>query len=165
MKRKLFDEDGRLFGKISLVDVMAVCLVLLVAMMVYVRFFTGGGEVISGSSDVTFTYTIVVPEVRSFTVDAMKVGDELYVEDDGVDLGKITDIRADQCMSREDTPDGRVVLMPVEGRYDVTITVEATGLVSSGRYYAARSYELNPNLEVKFYSKYVSATGRVKTVG
>ena len=160
MNKKLIDEKGRLFGAVSIVDLFAVLLVIVLAFAVYSRFFTKETTALAAVND-TFTYVLRVESVRQVTVDVLRVGDVIYDTDNDIKLGVITDIEYGDAMRESKRADGSYVYTPVENRYDVTLTISADGLISSGRYYASRSFEISANAQVWFHTKYCSTSGTV----
>ena len=69
----VMDKNGKLGGKISIIDVMAIVLVVLVAAGIGVRYKSR----ITGSvkSHETFEYVIRVSSIRDYTVNALKKPD------------------------------------------------------------------------------------------
>ena len=164
MKRKLIDDRGRLFGVISVIDIGIVLVAFVLAAAVYSRFFSAEVTSVEVES-VSFTYQLKVGTVRSYTVDALKVGDILYEPENGVCLGEIKNITVTDAVSEAVGIDGAYTLVPVEDRCDMVLDIEASGLISNGRYYAGRTFELGANAGVDFYTKYCSSSGRVLSVG
>ena len=164
MKRKFIDEKGRIFGVVSAVDILVVAAVLALAAAVYMRFFTNETTATTTVDD-QFTYEIRLSNVRMLTIDALREGDAIYEKDNGTLIGTVESVTYEQGYKTITMADGSMVLAPVEERYDVIITVSASGLVSDGRYYASRVYELNANSDISFYTKYLGTTGTVWSVG
>ena len=91
---KLIDREGRLFGKISIIDVLVLAVVIVMAVALYVK--TNHREITSTTtSDTPFTYQILVSGVRGYVADAIREKDMLYDVDNssGGALGEITDIQ------------------------------------------------------------------------
>ncbi|MGM9521138.1 MAG: DUF4330 family protein [Oscillospiraceae bacterium] len=164
MKRKFIDERGRFFGVISVIDVLVVVIVLVLGAAVYMRFFENEQTATAVSND-EFSYQVMLRNVRSMTADAIRVGDSIYDTENGTLLGVVTDIEAADAQRQLALEDGTYVMVPVENRYDVTITLDVSGLISNGRYYAARTYELSVNSDISFYTKYLSTSGVVWKIG
>ena len=164
MKRKIIDERGLLFGKISCVDILAVLAVLALDIMVFTRFFSGGEGNVSNTGTVDLVYTVEVQKVRTPTAGALAVGDGMYTSD-GQYMGQIVRVDSRPCVSLESTPDGRVVEMENEGYLDVTVEVKAPCTLSGGRYYVNGAFELGVNATVKFVTRYVSSTCVITQVG
>ena len=91
---KIIDRNGRLFGKISIIDLVVVAVVIVMAFALYVK--TNHNEITSTSTpDSTITYQMLVRGVRTYVADAVQVGDHVYDQDrnsGGGSLGVITDI-------------------------------------------------------------------------
>ncbi len=163
-KRKLIDERGRIFGVISALDILAVLVVAALALMAYMRFFSGGEANISDDGFVPVTYQIRVERVRGSTVESLRVDDRLW-SDGGEDLGAIKAVEASPAVDIVETTSGEIRSMEVENYFNVLLTVTVDGSVNDGRYYAGRTYELGVNGDVLFTTKYVSTTGRIWNVG
>ncbi len=163
-KRKLIDEQGRIFGVISAVDILAVLAVAALALMAYMRFFSHTEANVSDNGFVPVNYTIKVPMIRESIANTIKVGDELW-SDDGDDIGKVTNIELTPAVDRVETRRGTVELMEVEYYVDVMLSVTVDGTVNGGRYYAGRAYELGANQTLRILTKYASVNGRIWSVG
>lgn len=157
-KRKLLDERGRLFGVISAVDILAVLLAAALAVMAYMRFFSGGEANVSDDRFVPVTYQIRLERVREFTARAFREGDRL-LSDSGEDMGVIRDIQTGPAVQAVSTTDGQIRNMTSETYVEVILTVTADGSVNGDRYYAGRTFELGVNGQVNFTTKYVSTSG------
>ena len=164
MKRKLIDERGRIFGLVSVIDILAILVVIVLAFAVYTRFFSREQTAISVEND-TFTYELRVNGVRTWTVDAFQEGDRLYNSENGVYLGQVTGVSYEPAVQEARLTDGTYVLAPVEDRYDMLLTIEVDGLVNGERYFASRTYELNVNARVSIITKYCATTGTVWSIG
>ena len=164
MRRKLVDEQGRIFGAVSVIDILVVLVVIVLAFAVYTRFFERAETAVSSSAQNTFTYEMRVPAVRQGTMESFRVGDKVYDSENDAVLGIITDIAVEDAMKETRLADGSYVLAPVQNRYDITLTIEASGLVADGRYYASKTYEINANAKLDFYTKYCTTTGLVWSI-
>ncbi len=165
MRRKFVDERGKLFGVLSVVDFLVILVAVLLALAVYSRFFASSETTSRSVPDEPFTYQVKISQVRQFTVDALHVGDNLYTRDSLLYLGTIEDIEVSPSEVWCTTVDGTYVQSELPERYDMMITVAATGLVSNGRYMASRTYEICVNGDLGFYTKYVNTSGVVWSVG
>lgn len=166
MNKRLFDENGRLFGKISVMDVLAVLLVAVLAIMMVSRFSTEETRTVAtngGTSE--FDYVICVKQIRMETVNAFKEGDVVRLGGSTTVIGRVAGVEYEQFISNVNTLDGRVANVPMEGYYDLYLTVHTTGTVTDGRYYANRLYELCLNANVSIETRYIAVTGSVVSLG
>ena len=158
MKRKLIDEKGLIFGRISAIDILVVLVVLVLCAAIYMRFFTKTETAAFVQND-SFSYQINMRQVRMSTYDALQIGDVVYDNENGTRLGVITGMTYTPSMAELPLSDGTFVYAPVENRFDILLDIEADGLVSGNSYYASRIYEINVNSRVEFYTKYCLSSG------
>lgn len=161
---KIIDKNGKLFGKISIIDILVVAIVIVLAIAVYSRFFTKTTTAVAAVND-SFEYQLCIKGVRELTVDALRVGDKVYDSENNTYLGTITAIEVTDAYGEYSTLDGEYVVAPIEGRKEAVLTISADGLISAGRYYASRTYEVCANSTLTFYTKYCCTTGYVWSVG
>lgn len=168
MKKKirLFDERGFLFGKVSVIDILAVLLVVGLALMVIIRFGITGedGLHLSETGTAPVSYELEVIGVRQFMVDAIDIGDELYANESGAAMGRIVDKRVEDNYTATTMLDGAVEFVPKEGYYDVYLTVEADSTVGAGGYYLDGAVELLANLSIQVRTQYAVFYGRVNSI-
>lgn len=158
MRGKLI-RDGKLFGKVSVVDILSVVLVLFLAAVAYLRFSSEDTSVVN-RNNLDVTYLLKIASVRDFTTNELKVGDKLYIDEDK-EIGEITDIRIENATQLTATMDGEVVKMPVEDRYDVYLTVKAKGRRASGAIYLTEDFEIDLYSAVYIHTKFVTTAGTV----
>lgn len=153
--RKIIDEHGRVFGKVSIIDFLVVLIVIALGAALYVKFNVL--EMTSNSTETgTITYTINIYGVRDYAANAIKPGDKLYDKDSGGGntIGTITDIKVSDAKKTSALLDGTTVLGNYVGRYDISVTVTASGALSNGRYLVNKTYELNTNSKRNLYTKF-----------
>lgn len=162
---KIIDRNGRLFGKISVIDVLVVAVVLVMAVALYVK---NNHKEITGTSvtNTTITYQVLVSGVRNYVGDAVQEGDFLYDMDrsSGGSLGQITNIEKLPGTKLAEFKDGTVDTVPVEDGVSLLLTVEGSGLISEGRYLLNRIYDLGVNSSRNYYTKYAQFTGTVTAI-
>ena len=153
---KSIDRQGRLVGKLSIIDLLVIAVVVILAVALYMK-----RNVMEHTSPATPTvpivYEVKIPSVRDEIVPAYQVGDKVYDKDNdsGNAIGVITDIRLEPYQNSATFTDGTYNVSEVEGRKDVYLTLSADGLISNGRYYVNRTYEINVNSYRNAYTKYV----------
>lgn len=135
---KVIDEKGRLFGKLNVIDLLALLLVAAVAVLLVVRMAKGRstGLPTNDKDPVTVVYTVTVanvpPEsyevVRRFVDKASDKKDRLMTGTQLLD-GYVTDCVAVPHISYTTDASGQVSAVPSSGedkRLDLTFTLEAT---------------------------------------
>lgn len=163
--KKIIDENGRVFGKLSIIDFLVILIVVIIGAALYMKFNVL--EVTSGSANLdTITYKITIYGARDYTLKGIETGDILYDKNGsgGHAIGTITSIEANDAKKVAETLDGTLVLGNNIGRYDITLTVTASGTVSDGRYLVNKTYEVNLNSARSFYTKFSSFDATVTEI-
>lgn len=162
---KIMDKNGRLFGKISVIDLLAVLVVIVMA-------FTLGGRKSSDSGNThtveeqDITYQLQVTSLPDYMADALKEGDLVHEVDhsNGGDLGEILSIERAPGTRYTDLDDGTYRRVPVEGTHDLVVTIKGRGIVSNGHVLLNRVYELGVNSSRNYYTPYVQFVGNVISI-
>jgi len=160
--RKIIDDRGRLFGLVSVIDVVVLVAVIVLAFAVFTKFNVRDNP-LTMVNTVPVTYTVKFPLIRGFIPSVIHIGDDLYT-DTGAFAGTITDVFVEDAENAEWIIDGTYVIAKAQERYDVTLTVSAQCSFSNGRYYADRVFELNANAEQRFQTKYMTSIGYIMTI-
>lgn len=153
--KKIIDHNGRLFGLISIVDVLvlAVVAVSVIALNYKHNVVDPKGTT---TPNTTITFTAQAEYLPDYVAQAIAVGDLVFDKDQstGGAIGKITSVELLPATATREMVDGSLVLAAAEGRYNVLITVEGSGLVTDGRYSINRIYEIGVNASRNLYTKY-----------
>ena len=141
--KKIIDRNGRLFGFISVIDLLVIVVVAVMGFALYTK-NTQMAITSTNTADQTITYQILASGIRTYVAEAVREGDQLF---------------------DPEFDDGTVAAATVEDGVDMLITVEGTGLVSeSGRYTLNRVYELGVNSSRTFCTKYAEFIGTVTEI-
>lgn len=162
---KIMDRNGRLFGKISIIDV---AVVLVVAIMAF-AFHTKNHSIATtatANSGTTITFTALAENLDLQVADAVVVGDKLYDTDHstGGAIGTITAIERQEGAKTEKLSNGTYARLTNADGCNLLITVECTGSVINGRYSINRVYELGVNANRNFYTPYAAFTAVVAEI-
>jgi len=119
----IIDDKGKLFGKISLVDIAIVAIIAVLAFGTYTRFFGNGIATIGMKRNLEIEYVLRIEEVRDFTTSSIQVGDKLADSETKKIIGEITGINVSE--GRKDVTDvyGNHVLAEMPERYTLDLTV------------------------------------------
>ena len=164
---KVIDQNGRLFGKISVIDLLVVAVVIVLAAALHFK----SGQTHTGITvtEQPITFQLRVRGVRSYVVDAIRVGDGLYDQNyssGGRALGEITDIQVerDPGTTMAYLNDGTVALIDTDDTVDLLITVEGQGLLNGKSYSVNRVYDLAVTSARAYYTRTSQFTGTVASI-
>ena len=132
---RVIDGNGRLFGKISLIDVLVIIFVIGLAAGLFYKNISGDIQQII-KADKKFYVTFKGELVRRFSVDAVSEGDIFYQKYDTQALGPVVGITVKPAREIMLKPDGTAVYAEIIDRYALYITVECTGSITESGFYA-----------------------------
>lgn len=159
---KIIDRNGRLFGKISVIDVIVLLAVIVVAVAIYVK--THKPQTGSNVPTTSIVYQMQVENLPEYLVQSIQVGDQIYDKErsTGGSLGTITNIEVSDGTKEATFADGTMEIVPAQDRYNLLLTVQGEGLVEAdGSYLLNRVYDLGVNSSREFNNKYGIFVGRI----
>jgi len=165
---KIIDRNGRLFGKISIIDVLVILVVLVMAAALYVK--SQRPQTGSAVTEQAVTFQVRARGVDDFVADAILVGDSLYDQDyssGGKALGEITDVQVERDPGMKlatHLTDGTAGLLEAEDTVDLLITVKGWGLVTDRSVLLNRVYSLGVNSSRNYCTKHADFIGTVSDI-
>ena len=130
---KAVDNNGKLFGKVNLVDVGIVLLLVLAVAAVGAKI---AKEKVLGKESAVIRYTLLAEGVRRQSVDAINKSYEKVVDAENEDeLGKIVDVKVEKAKKLVELPDGTFKESEYPDKFDLYVTVETNGTVSKNGYF------------------------------
>ncbi len=156
----MINKEGKLFGKISIIDILVVLAIVVAALGIYTRFFVGNTKVETASSHIE--YRLKVQNVRIGTVEALeRYKGAIYDTDTKEYLGDITAVEYTEATSGIETSNGQIKEAVLPERYDVLVTVNVDGKVNDSGYYTANNQALAAGSSYVFQAKAATTTGRI----
>lgn len=160
---KLIDENGRLFGRVSIIDVLAILVVLVMAAALFTSQARTGTQI----DEQTITFQIRVRGVDAYVAEAILAGDSLY--DQGYSSGEggfgtITAVEVERdpgTRLADQLTDGSLAYLEAEGTVDLLITAEGTGTRSGRSCTLNRIYALGLNASRTYYTRRAAFSGTV----
>jgi len=129
----MLDNNGRLGGKLSILDLCVVILVLALLAGFFMRGGTQTAAQILNAND-EFYVVLVVERVRQFSVDAVSVGD-VFFERHAAILGEVVETWAERSNELVRLDDGTLVEMDNEFRYNLFVKLRSQGFISDAEGY------------------------------
>ncbi len=146
--------------RLNWVDLLIVVLVIGLVAGTYMKFRVSDKTSVA-EPQTPITYQVLLANVRQGTVDAIQVGDTLYDDDSGRDIGVIQAVDVSPATSLVQDTEGALHWADTDNRFDLILTVEGKGTVSGNSYVINRIYSLNVGSFRQFYTKYSTWQGRI----
>lgn len=163
---KIIDKNGRLFGKISVIDVMVILVVAVIGVALYLKTNTMTHTSTTTANE-TINYQIYVRGVGDNVKDTLRLEDQIFDEDRGNSgcLGVIKNIEVLPGTEMISFDDGTVSIVSSEGTDDLLLTIQGEGLISGKSYALNRIYDLGVNSARNFCTHYARFAGTVYSIG
>ncbi len=160
----IINKEGKLFGKISIVDIAVVLIIAILAVGIFVRFGSGGASPAVYGEKIECTF--LVKNIRQFTVSALEKGGPLHDKTSKEYIGDITDVKYEPGEYYVNMADGsfKTIDNP-EDRYNAYVTVEFLGKTSNKGYYTAANKYLAAGTTVIMNTKYAECESTVYSIG
>lgn len=160
----IINRDGKLFGKISIIDIAVVLIVVILAIGIYGKF--SGGTATTVTSGEKIECTFLVKNIRMYTVEALQKGGGLYDKTSKEFIGDIKNVSYEEGKYFVNMADGsfKTIDNP-EDRYNAYVTVEFLGKTSNKGYYTAANKYLAAGTTVLINSKYAECESTVYSIG
>lgn len=156
------DQKGRLFGKINVIDMLAVLVaVLIIAGVLYKFVFSENKGV---GNDTLIQYTVSIADIRNFTVDAVNVEDDIYDSKTDTYMGKVISKEVKPFKDYITKTDGTVALAEKPGKFELLLTIQVPGVVNNYSYLASGNRDINNQSTVFLENRIAEMQGKVVDV-
>lgn len=164
--KKIIDQNGRLFGRISVIDVVVILAVAGLCFAVYMKQNVLPATATTSALNTSFTAVIKGELIADYVVDQIRVGDTIYDKDHatGGAIGVVTEIEITDGTKTQAIYDGTYAQITAELEKNIRITIVGNGNYENGRFVFNRVYELGANAARNFETKYARFVGVVESV-
>ena len=127
----VIDKNGKLFGKISIIDIIVILLILAAGSFLGIRYLsTANSPIGAGAALDELEIKFYSEEVNDFVVDAINIGDSAKEFAQYASFGKVTNVEVSPSIIWVQDFDGNIYGAPKEDRYySVTVTMRAKGKI------------------------------------
>ena len=143
----MIDNKGRILGRVSIVDILIVLAVIALAVGLLYR----GGPAFTDMLRPTdeFYVTFEVRRMRGLVVEGtVREGDVVFRQHERRALGTVVDVELIPATDILLRTDGTAMLAPAEQRYNLRITIAATGRVTDAGFFINGVDHVAPGREV-----------------
>ncbi len=158
----IFDRNGKLFGKVSVVDLFAVLVVLVAVIGISARFFTNASDNVRAKTQLS--YVVEFENVRMYSINALNYKGTATDTKSGAIIGEIVNVEYEPYKTHEVTASGEAILAEVPERYVARVTIKAEGNETAKGYFVGDNIELSVGGSVAMSTKYVNSNGKVKSI-
>ncbi len=154
------DDKGRIFGKVSIIDIAVVLFICAAIGGAYFKFFMSPQGQAARQFD-TLTYQVEVKNIRQPSVDAVLAGAAVYDGETGNPIGEIIQKKVVPATGYIEKADGTIVQAEIPGRYDMLISIKTPGVENNNGFFAGGIVELKRGSDLRLRSKRIEVHSRV----
>ena len=161
----LMDSKGKLFGKVSIVDIVIVLLIVAAIVGAYFRFHGKSSEVVA--NDAEFYYVIKINNIQASNKDMLlkSIGTpfELFGKVQST-MGELIDVKTENAVNSITKNDGTIVNAEIPERFDVTLQFKVLGKTNEYGYFTPEMHEISAGKEYNIKNKYCCVSGMIQKV-
>ena len=150
----MIDEKGRLFKRVSIIDILLLVAIIVVAAGFAYREISPRLQLIINPTDV-FYITLESNRLRGVNVDAIDYGDIMFRLHDTHPMGTVVGMTVGPAVEILQRADGSAVLVEMEERYRIVLTLEARGSITETGYFVNGTDHIAPGSEIILVSNRV----------
>jgi len=156
------DKTGKLFGKISVIDLAVILLIIALAAAGIYRFTASGATMSRG--DATVNFTIRIEGVREFTADYYHEGLRVYDRRQNQFIGNITNVRTEPHYTFQALEDGTLIRALWPDHTVIFIDIKAQGRRTPSAIFVEGTYEITANSIIYIHTRYIQVQGVIYSI-
>jgi len=157
------NKEGKLFGKISIIDIVVILVIALLVGGLYTRFKTHDDiRVIDYEEQIE--YTVVINNVPKGTLYALEKLGDVYDSNTHQSLGKLISIDSSSATEKHTFSDGTTTEIEIPDKYTATLKLRVPGKVSDAGYFTADNQQLYIGMSLNFQTKYALTSGIINDI-
>lgn len=159
----MIDKNGKLFSKISIIDIIIVLAIVLCIGAAFIRFSGILGD--NRTQAVDFEYVVKIKQIRDTSAVAVEKGGDVYSNlSDASYMGEIISVQAVPNDDYSALIDGTIVETSATDRYDVYATVKASGKQTGTALYTDSGKRIEVGSLEYIATKWVAAEAEIVSV-
>lgn len=157
---KFIDDKGRVFGKISIVDLAVIFVVILgILWFGYSMWFKNLNKDVT-SREKEIEITVLVQGIRPTTADAIKNSTKMFEFKTGAYIGDVVDVTTEPSKGWTVAPDGSWLQMPSPDKVDAYVRIRGTARIGED-VITMNGVEVRIGTSLGLKSQLVSFTGNI----
>ncbi|KAB3534165.1 DUF4330 domain-containing protein [Alkaliphilus pronyensis] len=160
---KLFDKEGRLFGKISWIDLMVLFAVATMAIFLIYQGYMSSELKENAGQEQNVTVTVFLPQLTSFQVEALEKGAGRLQRTGRNANIEVLDIEVEAAKEPVETGEGSIVLASIPDKFDAKVKVTGVGEVMTDRI-TIGTIEIKVGTDLRLLTKYFEGVGVVFSI-
>ncbi|MDR1391658.1 MAG: DUF4330 domain-containing protein [Clostridiales bacterium] len=146
------DKEGKIFGKISLIDILAIFISIIIYFGICARLNFKLGKPIS--KEVNIEFKIKLNEIKKCKLEALKNSKIIYDYETNEKIGEILNIKENLSLLNEKFDDGTIVQLENPKLYDAILTIKSNCKADENCYKIKGNKKIGIGRDLYFRTKY-----------
>ncbi|MCL2753102.1 MAG: DUF4330 domain-containing protein [Defluviitaleaceae bacterium] len=156
------DKNGKIFGKISIIDLLVILAILAIIGGVAFRFLSPNAAISRGEA--VITYTVRIDQVRDFTLVNYTEGLRVYEAVSNQFIGHLDSFRSEPRMQSETLLNGENIEVALPEHSVLYLTIKSYGRQTDQAIFAGGTFEINAGSWINLATRYSQVFGRIISV-
>ena len=161
-KIAIINQDGKVFGKLNIIDLFVVLLILLVTLGTIYKFKSRVAIISGGEKKIS--YQVVVKDIKSSSAKFYKKGLKVLDSKTNTDLGVIKNVHAEDYSDFITDINGIIHKSKKPDKIQVFLDIDANGIETEQAYLVGGTYELKAGADIYIATKYADVIGTINKV-
>lgn len=162
MKKKLIDDNGKIFGKVNIIDLAVVILLLIVALGTMYKFKSHRVNINGGSKKIC--YQVLITDVKSSSAKFYQKNLSVADSKTSTALGTIKNVTVDDYYDMVTDINGVVHKTQKPDKIQILLDIEADGVETDQAYLIGGTYELKSGADIYIVTKYADVIGTIQNI-
>lgn len=162
MKNKLIDNNGKIFGKINIIDLCVIILLLIVAFGTAYKFKSHKVNITGGSKKIQ--YQVLIKDVKSTSAKFYKKNLLVCDSKTSTALGTIKNVTINDYYDMVTDINGIMHKAKKPGKIQILLDIETNGIETDQAYLIGGTYELKSGADIYILTKYSDVIGTIENI-
>lgn len=156
------DKNGKIFGKLSIVDLAVIVLVIVLGVGLFYRFNASATNL--DAADGMVAFVVRIEGVREFTLENYHEGLRVYDRMSNQFLGYMGEVRHEPHYQTAVNMYGEVIFASRPEHVTVFMQVISNGRITEQGIFAEGTFEVNTGSSIQINTKYVQVAGVIDSI-
>ena len=160
--KKIIDEDGKIFSKINIFDLMVIVIIIFVFLGTVYKFKFSKVNMKHDFGLINFA--VKISDVKDSSSKFYKKGLRVFDAKSKNYLGVIKKVFVKDCFGYVKDMNGKMKKARKPGRINIFLDIESNGVIDDKAYLAEGNYELKAGSDIYILTKYADVDGKIEKI-
>ena len=160
--KKILDEDGKIFGKINIFDLIVIFIFITVVLGTCYKFKFG--KINPKQKTKLINFEVKISDVKDSSRKFYKPGLKVFDSKSKNYIGVIKKVFVKDCFGYVKNISGRIKKAQKPNRVDIFLDIKSNGVINDTAYLTEGNYELKIGSDIYILTKYADVSGKIEKI-